>query len=740
MVSKGEEKTKSEGYALYSTYDALQGTEKIIKRLLGALHVSQKRQDWASLEKHLARMYPRIHAQFVRVDEEGFETVGETPFDVWRNGKRANPGDSSSGSIERHLAVAAHNIHALTFEDRYRLVNLWTEQIRVELADQVFETVKRADQLRQQLTNIHDDIDRRVLQKADVIGITTTGLAKRMAVLRHVKCKVVICEEAAEVMEPHMISALLPSVEHFIQIGDHEQLRPQIKNYSLSLESEKGAFYQLDRSQFERLSVGGRGMPKFPVAQLNVQRRMRPEISTLIRETVYPRLTDHQSIKSLPDVIGMRKNVFWLDHENFELGSHADKHQKSHSNIWEVEMTHALVRHIVRQGVYNSSDIAVITPYTGQLQKLRSKMRNDFEIVLSERDQDALMKEGFDVDNASSETNPTRGLSTTGVKLLERKKFSDLLRVATVDNFQGEEAKIIIVSLVRSNKERKVGFLRTNNRINVLLSRAQHGMYIIGNSDTYANQPMWARVIGMLQATNSVGNALGLCCPRHVNTVIQVSQPEDFPRFSPEGGCQLACDRRLPDCGHMCQARCHSESMHRIFACPQPCQRLHRPCDHNCQKLTCGEDCGWCEIELDNISLPCGHSKDEVPCYLTQDLNKDKCTVPVTKQVPGCGHNVEVPCSLNVSSPPFSCPVACEANLPCGHLCPGTCGRCHKKDANNAPICRHAVCLKVCGRRFSTCNHTCPRLCHDSKDCGPCLSPCEVSSFQFPRSQISNLP
>jgi superfamily I DNA and/or RNA helicase len=63
--------------------------------------------------------------------------------------------------------------------------------------------------------------------------------------------------------------------------------------------------------------------------------------------------------------------------------------------LWEVDFTYALVRHIVRQGVYKSSDIAVLTPYTGQLQKLRAKMRNEFEIVLSERDQEMLAKDGF---------------------------------------------------------------------------------------------------------------------------------------------------------------------------------------------------------------------------------------------------------------------------------------------------------------------------------------------------------
>ena len=170
-------------------------------------------------------------------------------------------------------------------------------------------------------------------------------------------------------MEPHIISALLPSVKHFIQIGDHQQLRPSINNFhELSLESDHGILYQLDRSQFERLSVGERGRPSMPVAQLNVQRRMRPDISTLIRETVYNKLTDHPTTAQLPDVVDMRKNLFWLSHDSLEDEAQPEiQHKKSKSNGWEVEMVHALVRHIVRQGVYGSRDIAVLTPYTGQL-------------------------------------------------------------------------------------------------------------------------------------------------------------------------------------------------------------------------------------------------------------------------------------------------------------------------------------------------------------------------------------
>jgi superfamily I DNA and/or RNA helicase len=244
---------------------------------------------------------------------------------------------------------------------------------------------------------------------------------------------------------------------------------------------------------------------------------MRPEVSTLIRNTLYERLVDSDTVKNLPNVAGMGKNVFWLDHENLEDAADQEFRGRSKSNKWEVAMTHALVRHIVRQGVYSSKDIAVLTPYVGQLQKLRSALQNDFEIVLSDRDQETLIREGH-------EDSTSNG---TGHALLQRKAMTELLRIATVDNFQGEEAKVIIISLVRSNMDNKVGFLKTSNRINVLLSRAKHGMYLIGNSKTYANVPMWSNVLGMLRMTDSVVSKFSLHCDRHQETDAMVATPED---------------------------------------------------------------------------------------------------------------------------------------------------------------------------------------------------------------------
>ncbi|KAF2018601.1 NFX1-type zinc finger-containing protein 1, partial [Aaosphaeria arxii CBS 175.79] len=734
-ISKGEERTRQEGWQLASSYEKLERNEEDINKFLGRVHSLHKRSSWKDFEHSLRRAYPLVYRQFNAVDEEGFKKVGRHPFDIWKSSGAHTPeegevadDDIGKPDMDRIMWRANKSVNDLSRLERTALIEHWCARINADTFNELFGLIEEANNTTAGKQKIYDEVDRRVLQGADVVGITTTGLAKRIAMLQRLRCKVVICEEAGEVMEPHMISTLLPTVEHFIQIGDHEQLRPTINHHKLSLESRQGALYQLDRSQFERLSVGERGRPKLPVAQLDVQRRMRPEISTLVRETIYPKLVDHHTTTKLPDVVGMRKNVFWLDHQNLEESKDTESHhEKSKSNLWEVEMVHSLVRHIVRQGAYKSDEIAVLTPYTGQLQKLRAAMRQDFEIVLSDRDEDALAQDGFNTGDTSSDAEAAEQAPDKNKrKPLAKKQLSDLLRVATVDNFQGEEAKIIIVSLVRSNTARKVGFLKTTNRINVLLSRAQHGLYLIGNTDTYSNVPMWKTVIEMLQSKESVGEAFGLCCPRHPETEIEVALPEDFAKYSPEGGCRLACDRRLSDCGHRCEARCHSQSMHDVFACPKPCERLLPRCGHPCQKQTCGEDCGRCLIQIDDVKLPCGHCKDRVECYRTEDVGLIRCTVNVRKVVPGCKHKITVPCFRDVTSELYQCPTPCSKLLSCGHPCSGTCGECITRPQNGGQIEEHQTCQKICGRRFGTCNHTCPRPCHDGKECGPCVSPCEV--------------
>ncbi|KAJ5817143.1 hypothetical protein N7447_009376 [Penicillium robsamsonii] len=647
VVSKGASKTEVESKTLRMSYSRLEDCMGTAGYAMKPLHQSQKGLSWAAIGNFVCHKWPIIYDQLERPDLEGFTTVTDDKLLNWLEVKSMRIQNSQNESevdgvrFERLTRAAKENIYSLSIPERQILAMDWFKKWQESKTASLFEVINRATRHRDDINAVHEEINRRALIQADVVGITTTSLARHIKTLRRIGTKVIICEEAAEVMEAHVISALMPGVEHFIQIGDHRQLRPQIQNHSLSLETSTGKAWQLDRSQFERRAVGEPGLKPAPIAQLNVQRRMRPEISQLIR-SVYPKLEDHESVTTLPNVVGMRDNLFWLDHQCDEDSRDDGSRVKSHSNQWEVDMTTALVRHLVRQGEYKSTDIALLTPYTGQLRKLRASLSNDFEICLSERDLETLAADAFE---KVEEENP----ESNSPKALEKKTLLQTLRLATVDNFQGEEAKVIVVSLVRSNSKRKVGFLRTENRINVLLSRAQHGMYLIGNAQTYLNVPMWADVHSQLSRANAVGTELALCCPRHPDTPILCSEPHDFERKSPEGGCSLPCTRRLEPCGHQCQAKCHSAVMHDGFACEKPCPRIRLTCDHECPKL-CGEDCGSCMTKIEDVELPCGHIKKAVFCHQLRSLEVVRCDVKVEKIVPKCGHKIQVSCFKDVTS------------------------------------------------------------------------------------------
>lgn len=91
------------------------------------------------------------------------------------------------------------------------------------------------------------------------------------------------------------------------------------------------------------------------------------------------------------------------------------------------------------------------------------------------------------------------------------REFFQGVRICAVDNFQGEENDIILLSLVRSNEEEKIGFLKTANRVCVALSRAKKGFYCIGNIDIMCNQgKLWADIIRDMRATGNVRVVFGV--------------------------------------------------------------------------------------------------------------------------------------------------------------------------------------------------------------------------------------
>jgi hypothetical protein len=150
------------------------------------------------------------------------------------------------------------------------------------------------------------------------------------------------------------------------------------------------------------------------------------------------------------------------------------------------------------------------------------------------------------------------------------------IRIATVDNFQGEESDVVIISLVRSDPVGgRIGFLSSEQRINVLFSRAREGMYIVGNLESLtecASKPgreLWSNLKSVFDDDNNVYDYFPANCQKHT-TLHKIRTPEDFVRLAPEGGCALKCTLLL-ECGHQCPKKCHGhvEHVHSLIKCKE---------------------------------------------------------------------------------------------------------------------------------------------------------------------------
>ncbi|KAL1383418.1 helicase [Phyllosticta capitalensis] len=336
-----------------------------------------------ALKKYLIKFYPQHYSQlFSKQDEEGFTKVqrDKNSLESWiRQGAQIVPMQSERPVDELKSA----HLYTMTYAERRSILSFWVREITRTTTDEFVASVQRFTDDQRKSQKYRMETDLRCLQQAHVVGVTTSGMARNMELLRRVGNKVLVCEEAGQVLESHLLTALLPSVEHAILIGDHLQLRPQINRYELQQQSRQGEPYSLDVSLLERLVQPPlESAIKLPFVTLETQRRMHPSISQLVRDTLYPNLKDEPRTAEYPQVSGMKRRLFWLDHSHPEDGS-GEEETTSRSNNFEVEMVSALVSHLIRQGVYGAQDIAVITPYLGQLFKLRSRLGRTFELVVN---------------------------------------------------------------------------------------------------------------------------------------------------------------------------------------------------------------------------------------------------------------------------------------------------------------------------------------------------------------------
>ena len=80
------------------------------------------------------------------------------------------------------------------------------------------------------------------------------------------------------------------------------------------------------------------------------------------------------------------------------------------------------------------------------------------------------------------------------------KPYRKLITVNTVDGFQGQERDIILISMVRSNDEGQIGFLRDLRRMNVAITRARMKLIILGNKETLTQHPFYKKLWEYVEA------------------------------------------------------------------------------------------------------------------------------------------------------------------------------------------------------------------------------------------------
>ncbi|KAJ6643913.1 NFX1-type zinc finger-containing protein 1, partial [Pseudolycoriella hygida] len=493
-------------------------------------------------------------------------------------------------------------------------------------------------------------------------------------------------EEAAEVLEAHIVTALCERTDHLILIGDHLQLRPNPAVYELATR------FNLQISLFERLIKN-----QMEYYQLKQQHRMRPCISSLLVPHIYKQLLDHPSVEEYEDVKGISKNMFFLNHCENEASV---QDTKSHLNQFEAEFIVELCRYIVLQG-YETSQVTILTTYSGQLYQIR--------------------------------------------KLMRTKQILNGVRATVVDNYQGEECDIILLSFVRSNEEGNIGFLKDSHRVNVALSRARKGLYCIGNFDCLSEKStLWQNLFSDLKSQKAIGNALEIYCQNHTDYKSLVNSKDGF-NVAPEGGCSRACGYRLP-CGHACASVCHIidvEHVDTYKTCHKTCDQIICEREHRCpKKCHLGEECGKCNKTVEKLRTECQHmvkvscsgNPSEARCLnpcekyrICGHKCKNICVViceaaPCNEKVvvrSPCGHIVTVNCSdAKINSKLLdACTEPCGVELECGHLCKGSCGRCKLGRL-------HVSCNEKCTKTL-VCGHPCTENC--SIECPPCKKKCTNS-------------
>ena len=344
---------------------------------------------------------------------------------------------------------------------------------------------QKMDRLKSRAAEIEIRINSELFGEARVIACTLVGSAHRL--LEGMKFGTLFIDEAAQALEA---ACWIPMkrASRVILAGDHCQLPPTVKSIA-ALRAGLG------KTLMERIAEN---KPEV-VTLLKIQYRMNDEIMRFSSDWFYGGKVESAPQIKYRSVLDYDHPITWIDTSNEENqitieGEDAPEDSASTSSS--------------ESAANQNSDLNFKEQFVGESFGRINKAEAELTLLtlaeyFTKIGKQRVLSESIDVGIIS----PYRAQVQYLKKLIKKyeffKPYRRLISVNTVDGFQGQERDVILISLVRSNDEGQIGFLKDLRRMNVAMTRARMKLIILGNKDTMTKHPFYKKLWEYVEAINN---------------------------------------------------------------------------------------------------------------------------------------------------------------------------------------------------------------------------------------------
>lgn len=344
---------------------------------------------------------------------------------------------------------------------------------------------QKMDRLKSRAAEIELRINAELFGEARVIACTLVGSAHHL--LEGMKFGTLFIDEAAQALEA---ACWIPMkrASRVILAGDHCQLPPTVKSIA-ALRAGLG------KTLMERIAEN---KPEV-VTLLKIQYRMNDEIMRFSSDWFYGGKVESAPQIKYRSVLDYDHPITWIDTSNEENQitiEGEDAPEDSASTASSVSAAN------------QNSDLNFKEQFVGESFGRINKAEAELTLLtlaeyFTKIGKQRVLEERIDVGIIS----PYRAQVQYLKKLIKKyeffKPYRRLISVNTVDGFQGQERDVILISLVRSNDEGQIGFLKDLRRMNVAMTRARMKLIILGNKDTMTKHPFYKKLWEYVEAINN---------------------------------------------------------------------------------------------------------------------------------------------------------------------------------------------------------------------------------------------